>query len=75
MKRSPKHLPPGKELVVGPGLVPLIAMLEKIGLVAELHTHQLRPKRLGHKAALGKRLLRRASAKVQAIDAAPAGRI
>ena len=74
MKRSPKRLPPGKELVVGPGPIPLIAMFEEIGLVAELHTHQLRSKRPCHKATFGKRLLRRASAEVQAIDTAPAGR-
>src|ERR1035437_4731046 len=73
MKRSTERLPPGQELVAGPGLVPLMAMLKEIGLVAELHAHQLAPERLGHKAALGERLLRRASAKVQAIDAAPAG--
>src|ERR1035437_4582785 len=52
-----------------------IAMLKEIGLVAELHAHHLAPERLGPKAALGERLLRRASAKVQAIDAAPAGRV
>ena len=75
LKLGPKRLPLGEELVVGPGLVPLIAMFEEIGLVAKLNTHQFRSKRPGHKATFGKRLLQRASAKVQAIDAAPAGRV
>ena len=75
MKCSPERLPTCQVLIVGPWLVPLIAMLEEIGLVAELDAYQLIAERLGYKAALGERLLQRASAKVQAIDTAPAGRV
>ena len=49
-------------------------MPEEIRFVSELHCDQLPSQRLGHISTFGKRLLQRASAKVQAIDASPAGR-
>ncbi len=73
MKRRAKRLPLGEVFVEGPGLIPLIAVFEEVRFVAELHADQLRPQGFCHKRTFSQGLFNGASAKVQAIDAAPAG--